>query len=397
MNKQELLNNLLLQGTLDNMPLPAMLQTISAKLGLEVYFCDPLGRVQIGAETDKFYQYLLNSFQGCEVSRLPGRLTRWVRENEIDHRRYYFRDITAQAGGSLLLVISYTEQELEFLEQAADLLVQAYRYYKKNDTQLCRFTDSFTDLLARELLLGKDENAELLIRQSGPVKLAMKPPYRILCCSAKNGFDSLYAASGNISKVIPSSFCILSDDKLFAFLYGAAAEFREQDYAQKNLVQFCKQYHLSCCISSRFTTLAHRQSYRAQAVTMLRVCTCLEPDCNLFFADDYYSEYIMMQAASLSDPGTLNLTAITYLEKTDRENGTVYLQTLECYLNHQRNAAAAARELFIDRTTLKYRLKKIDELIHVQLDEPRTALALKLAMLYRKLETRLNNSLVHTA
>jgi DNA-binding PucR family transcriptional regulator len=46
---------------------------------------------------------------------------------------------------------------------------------------------------------------------------------------------------------------------------------------------------------------------------------------------------------------------------------TSYTSTLRCYLDMGRNAPAAAEKLNIHRNTLDYRLKKIEELQNIQL------------------------------
>lgn len=61
---------------------------------------------------------------------------------------------------------------------------------------------------------------------------------------------------------------------------------------------------------------------------------------------------------------------LTELIQYDRQNGTQYYETLLAYLIAERNIPKTAEALIIHRTTLTYRLKKISELIKVNLDDP---------------------------
>ena len=62
------------------------------------------------------------------------------------------------------------------------------------------------------------------------------------------------------------------------------------------------------------------------------------------------------------------------LRRFDKENDTQYYETLRSYLRNERNITKTADELIIHRTTLTYRLKKIDELTKMNLDDDRRRL-----------------------
>lgn len=53
---------------------------------------------------------------------------------------------------------------------------------------------------------------------------------------------------------------------------------------------------------------------------------------------------------------------IGMLSEYDNINGTEYINTLQCYLDNQMNAIITAKELFIHRSTMNYRLNRIKEL-----------------------------------
>ena len=51
------------------------------------------------------------------------------------------------------------------------------------------------------------------------------------------------------------------------------------------------------------------------------------------------------------------------------DGGTAMRETLEAYLRHSGNTRETCRELFIHRNTLTYRLRKIEELLRLDLDD----------------------------
>ncbi len=64
----------------------------------------------------------------------------------------------------------------------------------------------------------------------------------------------------------------------------------------------------------------------------------------------------------------------------DKENDTTYFDTLREYLLHERNIPQTSEALIIHRTTLLYRLKKIQSLIRLNLDDPWQRLYLTLSL-----------------
>jgi len=63
------------------------------------------------------------------------------------------------------------------------------------------------------------------------------------------------------------------------------------------------------------------------------------------------------------------MNEIGALIKYDQTNNPCLVDTLECYLDNDCNLAAAASELYIHINTLKYRLKKVSELISMDLSK----------------------------
>jgi purine catabolism regulator len=72
------------------------------------------------------------------------------------------------------------------------------------------------------------------------------------------------------------------------------------------------------------------------------------------------------------------------LEAHDAARGTNLVRTLEAFLA-SRNAALAARQLFLHYNTLKNRLERIEEIIGPYLDDPDRCLSLALALRLRRL------------
>lgn len=72
--------------------------------------------------------------------------------------------------------------------------------------------------------------------------------------------------------------------------------------------------------------------------------------------------------------------ALLILKEYDRKNHTDLLNTLEVYLTCERNYVRTAERLFIHRNSLLYRLKRIEELTDIDLEDPDVRLYLILSL-----------------
>lgn len=84
----------------------------------------------------------------------------------------------------------------------------------------------------------------------------------------------------------------------------------------------------------------------------------------------------------------LELSEVTLLADYDEKNNTDYLATLEAYLSFGNRLSAAASSMFIDRSTMKYRLQKISDLLCADFDDLDTAKRLSLGIAIHKLKAQ---------
>ena len=78
-------------------------------------------------------------------------------------------------------------------------------------------------------------------------------------------------------------------------------------------------------------------------------------------------------------PEHLISPTLRILRRHDQEKGTQYFETLRVYLLQERNVPRTAQALIIHRTTLLYRLEKIQALIQTDLEDPGQRLYLLLS------------------
>lgn len=72
------------------------------------------------------------------------------------------------------------------------------------------------------------------------------------------------------------------------------------------------------------------------------------------------------------------------LEEQDKINNSDLVETLECYLACNCNLSKTADQLFVHRNTMKYRIKKIKEILVVDFSDPNACFTLRFAFKIKK-------------
>lgn len=95
--------------------------------------------------------------------------------------------------------------------------------------------------------------------------------------------------------------------------------------------------------------------------------------------DDYLLEYLLIQGGEHLSPELLCSNKLLILMQYDRKNKTELYHTLQVYLDLERNVLQTAKALFIHRSTLFYRLERIQKLADIDYENPRERLILQLS------------------
>lgn len=108
---------------------------------------------------------------------------------------------------------------------------------------------------------------------------------------------------------------------------------------------------------------------------------------------NFFSNLGLAQILYNHDPYELRVfyqETLGELERYDQENGSDLTNTLEKYLELNCDSQATARELFLHRNTLRYRLKKIKEILDVEIEKFETRLDLVAAFKIKYLKRTVN-------
>ncbi|MCI8991910.1 MAG: hypothetical protein HFG80_04140 [Eubacterium sp.] len=245
-----------------------------------------------------------------------------------------------------------------------------------SDLKLPPVRSSISTLIARELLLYDDS---IIMHQKNHARRlpnthhGLKPPFAIgafhLRKPRPQNNDFTFAIY-EIEYQFPNSYVLVYDSTLFLFFYNY------QSRMDAELENFAFQQQLFASISDPFQNLNERLFFRQQASAILQIGKTEAPQKYLYHFLDFYDQLKIQHSAKRFGNTTVMLSDIELLAEYDQCNNTEYLRTLEAYLNCFHQASHAAKQLFINKGTLKYRLEKISQLLHLDIENPNISSAL---------------------
>ena len=186
-----------------------------------------------------------------------------------------------------------------------------------------------------------------------------------------NRFDKINSIynniCGNIEKQKPESFAFYFEDNLLTVINLDQARLTKTD-AVHMLSIFLREGLFHAGISYIFFDFSTFSSYYKQALGALEMGEKYSPHEWCYDFEDYVLHYFMHYGTSRIDGRHLCHPGVVQLYIYDSKNNTNLLETLRAYLDCGGNAVLTAQKLYIHRNTLYQRLKKINGIIHTNLD-----------------------------
>ena len=145
------------------------------------------------------------------------------------------------------------------------------------------------------------------------------------------------------------------------------------------LAPLCRDYCLYAGLSSPVSGLRELHLAYYEAEVALNQAFQMRSEKWIVFFSDCALTHILNNLPQPLQPWHLISPVLWRLRDHDREKGTQYFDTFRAYLLNERNIPRTAQALIIHRTTLLYRLEKIQSLVQTNLEDPEQRLYLLLS------------------
>ena len=241
------------------------------------------------------------------------------------------------------------------------------------------------------LLQGKQtEQTDLLFLLN---MLRWQKDDRFLCLRLKpqgsSGPIMEHLLHSDLFRIFPGSYILLGAREQCVILNLEQTKASMGDI-RHNLAPLCRDYCLYAGISSPVAGILELQAAYYQAGAALDQAFQLRSDRWMLTFSECALNQLVKALPSPLLPKHLVAPELSSLAAFDREHGTPYFDTLRAYLLCERDIPKTAETLIIHRTTLLYRLKKIQTLVSLDLDDPWVRLYLILSLwIWKQQEERL--------
>jgi len=200
----------------------------------------------------------------------------------------------------------------------------------------------------------------LILKQAG-----LSLQVESICWHINSGMKDTYATVYDSSIVL---FIKLSNDTYFV------------KQLPEHVDSFIKNGNFCAGVSHPFSSVRDTKYYYLQSCKALELGARHDPDNYCYFFSDYALRYILNQNSSTQPTRTLCMEGIKMLRDIDQSNGSDYCHTLKVYFENGMNLQKTANDLFIHRSTLTYRLNRIQKEAQIDLNDYKSRLYAMLSL-----------------
>ena len=287
--------------------------------------------------------------------------------------------------GFFFIICVYTrisEYEVEIADYFGEILTL---YLKKDASRLQVAAGSYFDSHFINMIRGLaiDEQTEkLLLKKFG---WNMNDRYIVFLADIGKAETQEQPAAASLIRYLEDRFpckAFVYDNRTVAVICLSGIENTEHPgfHFQAKLKSVCRDRHCHGSCSDQFTGLLNIPSFYSQAVAALSDSPSGQKHGLTEFRDVAASRIMKTAQKELPDEWVIH-PAVIELQNYDKSNETNLLSTLKCYLGNEQNALQTARDLYIHRNTLLYRLERIRQLTGIDLNNSKERLRLELSFL----------------
>lgn len=264
-------------------------------------------------------------------------------------------------------------QAIKLFEEICD----AVKYVIFNYEQFLLVKNSDYERFLYDLLIGatkKDLSAQLTMLNFSPRLIALDiSPMQYLGASFMSK-----KITKELKSVIPNIHVTYYNGNIAALMQiGNKPDISNEDLV--TLQKFAENFTLNIGVSPAFSNVMNFSFHYHQAERAITFSKKFSNCRNVHCYIDYQFYDLLSEYPTPENLGLYCHPSLTILRKYDLSNKQELYKTLSVYLKNGCKLMQTAKELFIHRNTLSYRIDRIQELCHIDLNNPDTCFYLRIA------------------
>jgi len=240
---------------------------------------------------------------------------------------------------------------------------------QKHDFFVTRTGMKYENFLV-ELLEGRFDSVNMI---SSRLELLDRRFCRFFCiaifrCSEPHSSELFNKRQmSTLRAVYPNSMSVVYQDTIVLFLNQDEPILLDETQLAP-LEEFAQRNHMKVGISQPFSDILKINIYYQQANNVLEIGEVHAPERTCYPATELLPHYLFSNCSYTELEVGIH-HHIFWLQDYDERYHTDFIETLRTYLECDRSAAKAAEKLHLHRSTFFYRIKKLEELLNVDLND----------------------------
>lgn len=240
---------------------------------------------------------------------------------------------------------------------------------QKHDFFVTRTGMKYENFLV-ELLEGRFDSVNMV---SSRLELLDRRFCRFFCiaifrCGEPHNSDLFNKSQmSTLRGVYPNSMSVVYKDAIVLFL-NQDDPILLNEKQLKPLVDFAQRNRMKVGVSQPFSDILKTNIYYQQSLNVLDIGELHAPAGTAYLATELLPQYLFSNSPYAGLEAGIH-HHIFWLQDYDERYHTDFIQTLRTYLECDRSAAKAAEKLHLHRSTFFYRIKKLEELLDVDLND----------------------------
>lgn len=182
--------------------------------------------------------------------------------------------------------------------------------------------------------------------------------------------SSLYYLKERLSEIIYKSKMVVYNNYI-VILVESNNQIIFTEYVQSKLEQFIADNYVYAGLSNVFHDMSSMKKHYYQSLAAIKLGQKYEHRYTIYKYEDYYL-YNMLSFIEAHDESLFNCSPkLLELMEFDLKYKTNYTESLYTYISSGRDMSQSSIIMKIHRNSMNYRIKKIEELISINLKEPK--------------------------
>ena len=191
--------------------------------------------------------------------------------------------------------------------------------------------------------------------------------------------ENRFASPASPDNGVSSSRGLVMDEGAVWILNRSTAEATDMRRIIQDLGEMANGFGAKVGLSSECRDFFSLGLYLRQAQNAIITGNTVDPEASIYNFKEYSLYHILSHAYEPYNPMDVVHPAVVILMRYDRENGTEYNKTLRTFIACRYNVLKASGQLYIHRSTFTVRIKRIEELADIDLEDERTRLHILLS------------------